>query len=76
METTQTATEKKPALEVIIDGIKIIEDMADQWMMLEEHWTTNNLDRRQQLDYATQFYKVMKTVIETAKKTSPYYSTV
>lgn len=77
-QTTQAAREtaKKARLEMNLEDMRGIEDLAGQWMILEEHWTTNSLDRRQQLDYARNIFKEIKAKIEAAYKTCPAYSSI
>ena len=76
MEQTQTTEQKKPTLEMSLDGMKKIEDQLGQWMLLEEHYTQHSLDRRHQLDLARQLYKDIKAEITAAYRTCPSYSSV
>jgi hypothetical protein len=76
METQNKTGQKKPTLEMSLEGMKDIEDEIGQWMILEEHWTQNGLDRRQQLDYARQIYTRLKAKIASAYSTCPAYSEI
>ncbi len=76
METPNKTEQKKPRLEMNLEDMKGIEDEIGQWMILEEHWTTNSLDRRQQLDYAKQIYTRLKAKIANAYSTCPAYSEI
>jgi hypothetical protein len=61
-------------MQISRESIKKLEDLSGQWMILEEHWTKNNLDRRQQLDYARDLYKRIRAEILNAYKACPDYS--
>lgn len=73
---TQNKNEQKPRLEMNLEDMRGIEDEIGQWMILEEHWTANGLDRRQQLDYAKQIYTRLKAKIASAYRTCPAYSEI
>jgi len=72
-QTGQTKP-KKPTLEIELESMEKIEDRTKQWMLLEEHWTQNNLNRGMQLDYAKSFFKEIMQEIKQAYKTCPAYS--
>ena len=71
METTKE--QKKPRLEMSLDGMKRIEDQLGQWMLLEEHCMQNSLDRKYQLDNAREIFKGIKAEITAAYSTCPSY---
>ena len=70
----QRKEQKKPTLEITLEGIERIEDQVQQWMILDEHYTRNNLDRRLQLDYAQQYCKGILAEIRKACERSPHCS--
>ena len=71
-----TNEQKEPTLEMRLASMEKIEDRVQQWMILEEHWTTNNLNRHEQLDIAKQYFKTIMAEIKQAYHTCPSYSEV
>jgi hypothetical protein len=69
----QTNQEQKPTLEIRLESMKKIDDRVNQWMIMEEHWATNNLNRRQQVDLAQQLFTEIKAEIAQAYHTCPSY---
>jgi len=69
-------TTQKPKLEMKLESMEKIEDRVGQWLILEEHWTENNLDRHDQLERAKTLYKEIITEIRQAYQTCPNYSTI
>ena len=67
-------TEAKPSLELKLESMEKIEDQVQQWMMLEEHWTQHNLDRREQLDIAKKYFANIMQEITNAYKACPTYA--
>ena len=61
----QVVTDGKE-LRVSRDTLDKISEFARQWMTLEEHWTAYNLNRRQQLEYAGQFFNAMEAELKQA----------
>jgi hypothetical protein len=77
METTQQKTEQgKPTLEMSLASMRIIDDRIRQWNMLEEEWPRNNIDRKQQTDYAKALYGEIRREIDAAYRTCPHCSDV
>lgn len=70
---TQTTQGKKPTLEIELDSMKKIDDRVSQWMIMEEHWAKNNLNRRQQVDMAQQLFAEIKAEIKQAYSACPSY---
>jgi hypothetical protein len=75
MEQTQTK-QKERRLEMSLESMEKIEDRVGQWMILDEHWTRYNLNRREQLGHAERLFKEIKAEIRTAYKACPDYSEV
>lgn len=71
MERTE---EKKPKLEMDLESMESIEERVHDWMIMDEHWTQYNLDRRQQLENAQRIFKQIISEIHAAYKTCPAYS--
>jgi hypothetical protein len=76
MQKQNESEQKKPTLEMSLSEMEAIEDGVQQWLILEEHWTQNNLSRHQQLEYARALHKGIIDRIREAYKHCPNYSTV
>ena len=63
-------------IELSLRSMETIEDRVNQWMIIEEHWTEYNLNRRIQLDYAKQLCTEIRAEIRAAYKNCPHYSEV
>ena len=68
--------EKKPTIKISLESMEKIDEQVSQWMMLEEHWTKYNLNRREQLEHATRIFQVIKEEIKRAYQNCPGYSQV
>ena len=71
---TQERQNEKAKLEMNLESMEKIEDRIHQWMLLEEHWTANNLNRHEQLDIAKQYFGTIIQEIKQAYKTCPAYA--
>ncbi len=71
--TEEERTNAKPKLQMRLESMEKIEDRVQQWMLLDEHWTRNNLNRYQQLDYAKKLFEEITKEIREAYQACPAY---
>ena len=72
--TTQERKPKKPRLEMDLESMERIENWVDQWRLMEEHWTTNNLNRHLQLEQAQAYFREIKKEIKMAYENCRTYA--
>jgi hypothetical protein len=70
----ETQTKEQTELRVSGERMAKIEDLANQWMTMEEHWTSNNMNRYQQLEQAIYLHAAIKREFRKIQEENPNYA--
>jgi hypothetical protein len=68
MQTTQTTRTEQPRqmLRVDPENLGRIEELIQQWQILDEHFTRHNLNRHEQLEESQRIYKRLQAELKRA----------